>query len=87
MEALENKTIEILKATTRVNSTSKKSRIEGMSITFGKVIFSREDGLFFENLLIDGILYRPFLSLETNCIELDNTSNSRSKTIIIREYK
>jgi hypothetical protein len=86
MRTLENKTIKILEAKTEVNTVSNKSRLQNTEITFGTVIFKREDGLFFENIIIENNEWRPFLRFENNNIELQNITNRKAKTITITKY-
>ena len=86
MKNLENKTIILLDVVTNANSISKKSRLLNKEITLGEIVYTREDGCFFENILIDGQIWRPFLLFSNNTIDLDCISNSRNKTITIKKY-
>jgi hypothetical protein len=86
MKDLQNKTIVILDAKTEVNSNSKKSRFINSEINLGKIVYVREDGVFFENVIIEKNYWRPFLRFENNNIELQNISNSKSKSITITKY-
>ena len=81
-----NTTITILEAVTNVNSISKKSRIENASLFIGEEIFKREDGVFFENVNIDGKDFRPFYEFKNNQITLDCVSNPRVKSITVKKF-
>lgn len=81
-----NTTITILEAVTNVNSISKKSRIENTSLFIGNEVYKREDGIFFENVNIDGKEFRPFYEFKNNQITLDCISSSRVKSIIIKKF-
>jgi hypothetical protein len=85
-KSLENTTIRILEAKTMVNSTSTTSRLEGQEIKLGKIVFAREDGVFFENIIMENSEWRPFLRFDNNEIDLDNVKNSKSKSILIKKY-
>lgn len=85
-KSLENRTIKILEAKTMVNSTSTTSRLEGQEIKLGKIVFAREDGVFFENIIMENSEWRPFLRFDNNEIDLDNVKNSKSKSILIKKY-
>jgi hypothetical protein len=84
---LENTMVEVLNATTQVNSMSKSSRITGSKIKIGAIIHKRNDGTFYENIEIEGQQWRPFLRKDTNNIELSNMENIRAKSITINFYK
>jgi hypothetical protein len=81
-----NTTITILEAVTNVNSISKKSRIENTSLFIGNEVYKREDGIFFENVNIDGKEFRPFYEFKNNQITLDCISSSRVKSITIKKF-
>jgi hypothetical protein len=81
-----NTTITILEAVTNVNSISKKSRIENTSLFIGNEVYKREDGIFFENVNIDGKEFRPFYEFKNNQITLYCISSSRVKSITIKKF-
>jgi hypothetical protein len=78
--------IQVLEAVTQVNSKSQKSRIEGMVFHIGDVVFPREDGLFYENILIEGKEFRPFYEFASQEFTLDCVVNRLSKTITIKKF-
>jgi hypothetical protein len=86
-KSLENKTILVVNATTRVNSVSKKSRITNQLIALGSIVFERNDGVFFGPLNFLDSEWRAFYRFENNTIEIDQFKKPQSKSITIKEFK
>jgi len=90
-KSLENKTILVVNATTRVNSVSKKSRITNKLISLGLIVYERieggsNDGVFFEPFKFENSDWRAFYRLSSDTIEIDQYKKSKSKSIIIEEF-
>lgn len=84
---LQNTTIVALEAVTNVNSVAKNSRFTGSEFTLGNVVFERNDGVFFENVVFDGNEWRPFLRFSTNIIELSNMNKKNACPILVKTFK
>jgi len=81
-----NTMIKVLEAITNVNSVSKNSRITGMFLYIGNVVYKRSDGIFFENIKINENNFRPFYDFKTKEIFLDCVNNKKAKNIIIKQF-
>ncbi len=84
---MENICLLIKEAVTTTNSKSNNSRLVNQKIYLTNVIFKREDGHFYENIIFENCEWRPFLRLENGFIELQNMSNKKSNLIIIKKYE
>jgi len=84
---LANTIILITEANTCINSKTNKSRITNKEIALGNIIFERNDGLFFENAIINGEEFRPFFRFENGTFELSPVGNKNKCSIIITNYE
>lgn len=87
MKNLQSKNILIIDAQTNVNSVSKKSRMTGQEFLMGKIIFERNDGMFFDNVTIKGELFRPFFRFASSKLELSPVGNNKKSLITINTLK
>lgn len=84
---LQGKELLITNSVTKVNSTSKKSRLTNEKIKLGAIVFERDDGVFFDNITFENAEWRPFYRNNTGFIELQNMNNKKACEIIVNEYK
>lgn len=83
---LQNQTILAVEAKTLVNGKKNISRFTNQKFCLGKIVYERNDGIFFENISFENSQWRPFLRFETNAIELSNMSKKNACDIIINQY-
>ncbi len=78
--------IKVIEATTNVNGKRNTSFITGFHIMIGEIIGERNDGIFYENIVIENNEYRPFFRLENNTIELQCMTNDKKPSIVITDF-
>ena len=84
---LANTVILAVAAETLVNGKPNTSRFTNEEFRLGNIVFEREDGIFFENILFENDEWRPFFRFETNNFELSNMNNEKSCGIVITQYE
>ena len=84
---LSNSIILITEAVTCINGKTNKSRVTGKEIALGNIIFERNDGLFFENVIIGSEEFRPFFRFENGTFELSPIGDKKKCSITVKNFE